>query len=237
MRTLAATATIAIALLLSSAASAGDTPQPNASANAPAASDDCPTGMSSLFLGMAPMLQANCELLMPSYAEQTRDSFAAWQRIWARCLGPHFDKDMASYRLQAANQNAALTEEQKQAKLAVCQANIFDLATSVRPPKPEYATPEATWAEFHASLLARDKPRALMCLTSASNQAGGTMSRMSLDDLEKLGKSLTDIKRTANADAFFVEASMEQPAADNAKPRDFHVRFANVNGNWLIESL
>lgn len=237
MRTLAAIATMAITLLFSGTASAGDTPQPNEPASPPAASDDCPTGMSGLFLGMAPMLQANCELLMPSYAEQTRDNFAAWQRIWGRCLGPHFDKDMASYRLQAANQSATLTEEQKQAKLAVCQANIFDLATSVRPPRPEYATPEATWAEFHASLLARDKPRALLCLASASSQTGKTMSRMTLDDLEKLGKSLTDIKRTANADAVFVEASMEQPAADNAKPRDFHVRFANVNGNWLIESL
>jgi hypothetical protein len=174
---------------------------------------------------------------MPAYAEQTRDDFAAWQRIWSRCLGPHFDKDMASYRLQAANQNASLTDGQKQTKLAVCQANIFDLATSVRSAKAEYASPEATWTEFHAALLARDKPRALLCLTSASNQAGRTLNAMSLDALEKLGKSLTDIKRTANADAAFVEANMEQPAAEGVKPRDFNVRFANVNGNWLIESL
>ena len=237
MRTLAATATMAITLLFGGTASAGDAPQSNAPAIAPAASAECPTGMSALFLGMAPMLQANCELLMPSYAGQTREDFAAWQRIWSRCLGPHFDKDMASYRLQAANQNAMLTEEQKQAKLEVCQANIFDLATSVRPPRPQYATPEATWTEFHAALLARDKPRALMCLTSASNQTGKTMSRMSLDDLEKFGNSLTAIRRTANADANFVEASTEQAPADNGKARDFHVRFANVNGNWLIESL
>ncbi len=233
MRTLARTSTTLLLIaVVSTLSSAGDEP-----ASPPAASDDCPTGMSGLFLGMAPMLQANCESLMPSYAEQTRDDFTAWQRIWNRCLGPHFDKDMASYRLQAANQNATLTEGQKQTKLAVCQANISDLATSVRPARSEYATPEATWAEFHAALLAHDKPRALLCLTSASNQAGRTLSAMSPDESEKLGKSLTDIKRTANADAVFVEAHMEQPAADGGKPRDFNVRFANVNGNWLIESL
>ncbi len=226
---------IAITLVVITGASAGSAP-PDESANS-SADDDCPTGMSRLFLGRAPMLQANCELLLPGYAEQTRADFGSWQRIWSRCLGPHFGKDMASYRLQAASQIPRLSEAEKQSTVAACRVNVFDLATSVRPAKPEYSAPEATWTEFRAALRARDKPRTLLCFVSAGSQSGKVVDAMSSDDLEKLEKSLTDIKRTANTTPAFVEAIMERQAAAAAEPRNFTVRFVDVNGNWLIESL
>jgi hypothetical protein len=214
-----------------------DAPQPAATSNAPTATADCPEGMSALFLGMAPMLQATCEIMIPSYAEQTQADFATWQRVWSRCLGPQFEKDMASYRLQAKPRVAAMSAPEKQRTIEDCNANVFDLATSVRTPAKEYSTPEATWAEFRAALAAGDKPRALRCLTSVASPPGKSVTAMTPADMKALGATLAEVQRTAASTEGYVEAFMARPTPDGKGTREYSVRFAPVNGNWLIESL
>jgi hypothetical protein len=214
-----------------------DAPQPAETSNAPTATADCPEGMSALFLGMAPMLQATCEILIPSYAAETQADFATWQRVWSRCLGPQFEKDMASYRLQAKPRLAAMSEPEKQRTTEDCKANVLDLATSVRAPAKEYSTPEATWAEFRAALAVGDKPRALRCLTSVASPPGKIVNSMTPADLKTLGTTLADVKRTAASTEGYVEAFMVRPTPDGKGTKGFYVRFAPVNGNWLIESL
>jgi hypothetical protein len=98
-----------------------------------------------------------------------------------------------------------------------------------------YASPAATWKEFRSALIARDRKRALACLSAGSEYAD-ILNGMETDELSNLGSSLEDLRQAHQLGEEHVQASVDLTAADGDRRRG-PVLFVKVNGNWLIASL
>jgi hypothetical protein len=181
---------------------------------------------------MALAVQAMCESIDPTYA-QNKSHVDKWLANARTCFGASVP-NMTQLREQASSQIAAQTAEQKQRARKECADHALEIAAQFRPTNPIYADPGATWKEFRAALVARDRERALRCLATLGTYAE-IIHAMPDAELASFGRSLADVKATDASNGDYVEAVTETTGPDGTK-HDGLVLFAKINGNWLIGS-
>jgi hypothetical protein len=181
---------------------------------------------------MALALQAMCESIDPTYA-QNKSHIDEWLANAPSCVGAS-RPNMAQLREEASRQRAEQTSEQKQRAREECADRALEVAAQFRPTNPIYADPAATWKEFRAALVARDRERALRCLATLGSYAE-IINSMPDAELASFGRSLADVEATDATGDDYAEAVTERTGPDGAKHSGF-VMFAKINGNWLIGS-
>lgn len=188
----------------------------------------------SMTVAIAAAIQSACEPVDPEYAHRRAD-FDKWLAKWARCLPPDTTTQLAQARERARSEHASHTDTQKEQSRRECAQHPMEIAALLQPPKAVYSTPQATWNEFRAALIAKDRKRALQCL-SADSRYADAINAMPDENLARFGASLFEIRQTNHQSEEYSEAYAEIAGPDGKKSGAL-VLFVNVHGNWFIGSL
>jgi len=178
---------------------------------------------------VGPMVKPACDQALPGYSDETAANYAAWRRQHqARIDEIERDPDFRAKQAAILQTVAAPTPEQKRELERACR-DIAEVFQAAAPADPRFASPEKTWALFHASLRTADRGTALSCLAGrARRKFSKALAGMTDRALQELSDWVTRVDIPA-------------PTGDSIEGtlvlRDGHadpVRFLRLGQNWKI---
>lgn len=165
------TAFLAVALLLSMAT--------------PSSAD---TGMA---LSLGPLLKPICDRHIRSYESETAAAYEAWRRQ-NRVRLEELEQTGAfgTPQAQALKALDAPTPDQRRELERLC-SDLADAFQAAAPADPRFASPERTWALFHAALRNADRETAATCLIGrAKRKLASAFAAMPDPELRQLGETI-----------------------------------------------